>query len=499
MQQVNRRAFIKQTSAAGVGALALTMMPTKLLANSNSTAQLPYSPLQTHLLNRTSFGINAELISKYDELDYKGFIDYQLDHNTIDDSDIENIISQYLTTVSMTTAEIIEKIDNEEINQFTAAGELRIATFLRAVYSKKQLYQVMVEFWNNHFSVYHFDGPVAILKTEEDREVIRPNALGKFSEILQANAKSPAMIYYLDTYSSTKEAPNENYARELMELHTLGVDGPFTHHDIDEVARCFTGWSIRLGTGEFTFYPINHDKGEKQVLGATIAPGGGVSDAEQVLDLLANHESTAAFICAKLCKHFISDNPDKSIIKSTTDKFITTGGDIKQCLRHILISKHFILSRDQKLKRPFHYIISATRGLSADVLNGASIDETFRLLESLGQQPFSWPTPDGYPDYASYWESTTGMLYRWNFINAICFNQLEGFEFNLNQLILEPHTPENVYIQILDKVIYRNMGDTDEINLMQYLINGSANNTVSLTKIQGALAIALGSPYFQLA
>ncbi len=500
MNNLNRRNFLKYSSIATTGVLSLTMTPSQLWAQNtqNINELLPYTNLETHLLNRISFGINQASMSQLLQMGHEAYIDYQLDADNIDDSEIEDIIAQYLPTVAMSTSEIFSLIQSETINQFDAAIELKVATFLRAVYSKKQLFQVMVEFWNNHFSVYHFDGPVAFLKTVEDREMMRPYALSSFRNLLQENAKSPAMIYYLDTFSSSKESPNENYARELMELHTLGVDGPYTHHDIDEVARCFTGWSLQQTMGDFQFYPFLHDYEEKQVLGQTIAAGGGQTDGEQVLDILADEDSCAAFISKKLCQHFISDNPFNELIEETTEVFKQTDGDIKHCLRHILLSEHFQFSRDQKLKRPFHYLTAASRTLNANILNGNSIREAFNLLEALGHLPFNWQSPDGYPDYASHWESTTGMLYRWNFINGLSFNNLLGFNYSIDEIFSQPHTPENIYIQILDNVIYRKMNRTDEINLMQYLMDGSINNVVSETKIQGALAIAMGSPYFQL-
>ena len=500
MNQLNRRTFLKHTSAASMGALTLNMMPGQLLANTADKSQiLPFTPLQTHLLNRISFGISKDDQEKYQQLGYKDYIDYQLDADNIDDSAIEGFIADNLPTVNMPLTEIRDLIENEEINPIIVANQLKAATFLRAAYSKKQLLQVMVEFWSNHFNVFHFDGPIPILKTLEDREVMRPLALSSFSELLHADAKSPAMIYYLDTFSSSKEAPNENYARELMELHTLGVDGPFTHFDIDEVARCFTGWGINQATGNFRFFQNRHDFDEKKVLNQTISAGGGITDGEQVLDILAAEHSTAAFIAEKMCLHFIADKPDKSIVESTTAVFISSNGDIKQCLRHILLSKHFMISRDMKLKRPFHFLTSAIRSLNGNILNRTSMRPTRFVLEGLGQLPFNWLTPDGYPDVAKQWESTTGMLFRWNYINTFCFNELDGYNYNLGELINQPHSPENVLSQIIDKVLNRNLTSADEDALLHYLSEGSSNNIVPITKIQGALAIAMGSPYFQLA
>lgn len=499
MQQINRRTFIKHSSTVGVGALTLNLLPSQLMATaSNKTAPLPSYPLMTLLLNRTSFGINDEDKLLYQQLGYEGYIDYQLHADAIDDSLIENFIADNLPTVNMSVVEIRDLIESGEINKNTVANELKNATFLRAAYSKKQLFQVMVEFWNNHFSVFHLDGPVAVLKSKEDREVIRPLALSSFSELLHADAKSPAMIVYLDTFSSTKESPNENYARELMELHTVSVDGPYSHFDIDEVARCFTGWRVNAD-GEFWFQASRHDFDEKKVLGEVIPAGGGVTDGEQVLDILANHEDTAAFISSKLCKHFISDSPDASIIESTTTVFRNTNGDIKQCLKHILMSKQFMTSKDLKLKRPLHFMTSAIRGLDGSIFNRPAVRTTRRILEGLGQLPFNWQTPDGYPDVAKHWESTTGMLFRWNFINGFCFDFLNGYSFSLADIIQEPRTPANILLQITFKILNRNLSDADHAALLAYLNDGTtAGGVVPIKKIQGALAIAMGSPYFQL-
>lgn len=495
MNQVNRRDFLQYSAA---GAFAATMTPTSLLANKTNTNSLPYTSLATHVLNRISFGINSESYNQFEQMGYKDYIDYQLNPESIDDSEIENYIAQNYPTVNMSTLEIFGLIQNETIGQFEAAEELRAATFLRAVYSKKQLLQVMTEFWNNHFSVYHFDGPIAFLKTKEDREVMRPLALSTFSEILHADAKSPSMVYYLDSFSSTKEAPNENYARELMELHTLGVDGPFNHHDIDEVARCFTGWQINNSNGDFRFNANNHDFDEKQVLGNTIIAGGGLSDGEQVINILAAQESTAAYLSEKLCRHFIADEPDKSIVESTTNVFISSNGDIKECLRHILLSKHFLISRDFKLKRPFAFMTSAVRSLNGNILNNEFHRLTQGILAVTGHLPFNWETPDGYPDKAGHWESTTGVLFRWNFINLFSYGALPGYSYLLEEFISEPHTPENILSQISEKIIFRSLLPIDEMTLLDYLSAGTGNSTVPILKIQGAIAIVLGSPYFQL-
>jgi uncharacterized protein (DUF1800 family) len=498
--QSNRREFIKQASAIGlgVGALSLTLTPTDLMALSPSEDGLPELSRNAHLLNRISFGINQESMRSVNRLGYRRYIEQQLNPDAIDDTEIEDYIDEYLPTVNQSIVQTRLQVKARAIPRLRVADELAMATYLRAIYSKKQLLQVMVEFWNNHFSVYHLDGPVVFLKTQEDKEVIRPLALSSFSQLLHASAKSPAMIYYLDGYASTKEAPNENYARELMELHTLGVDGPYTHHDIDEVARCFTGWQINQRNGQFRFNRRDHDNDEKIVLGHEIAKFGGVSDGEQVLDILAAQSATAVFLAEKLCQHFIADNPSDAIIESTTNTFIESKGNIKACLRHILLSDEFINSQGQKLKRPFHYMASVTRSLNIKFSDRRSVRATRQMFDSLGQRPFFWQSPDGYPDVASYWESTTGMLFRWNFVNDVSFGNFPGYQYRLDGLISKPYSPENIYRQITDKILFRQMSNEDKRVMLDYLSDGAENNNISPIKIQGALALAMGSPYFQL-
>ena len=181
----------------------------------------------------------------------------------------------------------------------------------------------MVEFWSNHFSIYQDNGPLRLLKIADDREVIRPHALGRFRDLLHASAKSPAMLYYLDNYRSYRDGPNENYARELLELHCLGVDGGYDEQDVSETARTFTGWSIDRNDdiGRFRFYPQLHDDGAKTVLGLDIPAGLGVAGGERLLDHLAGQTATADFIAFKLCRRFVADQPDPALVAEVSETF----------------------------------------------------------------------------------------------------------------------------------------------------------------------------------
>ena len=283
-------------------------------------------------------------------------------------------------------------------------ADLHASRILRAVYSERQLQEVMVDFWTNHFNVFAGKGADRWLLPAYDRDTIRPNAMGKFSTLLQATAQSPAMLFYLDNFQSVspntgqrlrvpeqrKRGINENYARELMELHTLGVDGGYTQKDVQEVARCFTGWTIfqprggaaavnallgeggRRNAGTFFFNARTHDDGEKTVLGHKIPAGGGMKDGLMVLDILARHRSTAKFIAAKLVRHFVSDNPPPALVDRVAAAFTKSDGDIRETVKAIFFSPEFnsTAAYRAKIKRPFELAISAIRALGADTNGG---------------------------------------------------------------------------------------------------------------------------------
>ena len=320
--------------------------------------------------------------------------------------------------------------------------ELQRAALLRAVYSERQLFEVMVNFWENHFSIFANKDADRFLLTEFDRDTIRPLALGKFRDLLGATARSSAMLYYLDNwqssvqrhYPATNDKPartvggvNENYARELMELHTLGVDGGYTQKDVQEVARCFTGWTIRKPNevGLFFFNPRTHDNGEKMVLGHKIPAGGGISDGDKVLDILASHPSTANFIATKLARHFVGDDPPQTVVNRAAATFLKTSGSIRETLRTIITSAEFF-STDAyraKMRTPFEYVAAAMRAVGAETDADPSV---FGWIARMGQPIFGRTTPDGYPDRAEQWLATGATLERLNFAVALSSNKLKG-------------------------------------------------------------------------
>lgn len=328
--------------------------------------------------------------------------------------------------------------------------ELQRAKLLRAVYSERQLNEVVVDFWENHFSIFANKDADRWMMTAFDRESIRPFAMGRFRDLLGATAHSPAMLYYLDNWQSsmlrtvpaTKDKParqyggiNENYARELMELHTMGVDGGYTQKDVQEVARCFTGWTIRKPNeeGTFIFNPQIHDNGEKIVLGQKIAAGGGIADAEHVLDILAKHPSTAKFIATKLARRFIGDDPPAAVIDAAAKVFLQTDGSITETLRTIINSPEFFSPKSfqSKVRSPFEYAAASLRITDADTdANRPILDWIGRM----GQPLYGHLTPDGYPDHSNEWLSSNDLLARFNFATALTTNKIAGTKVDPTKL-----------------------------------------------------------------
>ena len=280
----------------------------------------------------------------------------------------------------------------------------------------------MVEFWSDHFNIDQTKGRCLWLKTIDDRE-LRKHALGNFRDLVWASAHSPAMLFYVDNAENRKcdaesgSKPNENYARELLELHTLGVDGGYTLGDIQEVARCLTGWSISKGLtlrpDEFAFNELHHDEGEKIVLGSTVVGGQSMGDGEAVIDLICRHPSTARFVAKKLCRRFVADRGPDELVAEIAEVFLRTDGDITKILTALFHSPHFLMGNHSKVKRPFDYVASTLRALNASTTGLGALDH----LQGMGHAPFRWPLPDGYPDHAEAWTPT--LLGRWNFAAAL--------------------------------------------------------------------------------
>jgi uncharacterized protein (DUF1800 family) len=437
---LSRRDFLRLASlaAAGLAASACSPAYSRLAGGSQTLAGWPPTDAQMfRALGRLTFGPRAEERLRALEIGLPAWIEEQLAPGAIDDAPAEWRLRQF-DTLKLKANELFEYGNKlfEDLDRTLVVDELRQATLVRQVYSRRQLYEVMVEFWTDHFNVSVEKGDCWYLKTVDDREVIRKHALGSFRDLLWASAHSPAMLVYLDNQANVAGTPNENYAREVMELHTLGVDGGYSQQDVMELARCLTGWSVKehLWKGDFTFNADQHDAGVKTVLGLSLHPDG-VAEAERVLDLLAVHPSTARFIATKLARRFIADDPPPALVDAAAATFLQTDGDIQAVLRSRLLDG--LSQAGPKYKRPQAFVISALRLLNAETGNGGrQTRPTYPLhdyLARLGQLPFGWPTPDGYPDEAARW--TGNLIPRWQFALALARNDIDGTSIDLPGLL----------------------------------------------------------------
>jgi uncharacterized protein (DUF1800 family) len=348
------------------------------------------------------------------------------------------------------------------------AFDLSEGKLLRAVYSNRQLEEVLVDFWYNHFNVFIEKGNDRFLVTSYERDSIRPHVLGKFKDMLLATAQDPAMLFYLDNWQSVAaKTPeelarlgararfarglNENYARELLELHTLGVDGGYTQKDIIAVARCFTGWTIKNpfqgGVGTFDFNDRTHDKAEKVVLGVTIPAGGGKEDGLKVLDILVHHPSTAHFISKKLAQRFVADDPPTALIDRMAKTFREKDGDIREVMKTMLASKEFWSQGawHAKMKSPLEMIASAIRATGADVQSASMLAQQ---LQQLGEPLYRKVEPTGYSSANAEWTNSAALLARMNFGLALAQNKAPGLKVDTARFE-KLSTPESIAKAIL--------------------------------------------------
>jgi uncharacterized protein (DUF1800 family) len=443
----------------------------------------------THALNRLGYGPRPGDVERIRRMGLEAWIQEQLHPETIDDKATEARLAEY-RTLSLPPAMLMNEyprpqvaaqrmhITLEEYNKReqellrppqgvrpaedrrpqAIVNELMIAKLLRAVYSERQLEEQLDDFWFNHFNIFAQKDQDIYLVTSFERDTIRPNLLGKFRDLLGATAHSPAMLIYLDNWLSAdpdavqraqratpeekrawKDLPplggkrglNENYGRELMELHTLGVDGGYSQQDVIQVAKCFTGWTVRTPQvkPEFLFDPRIHDAAPKKVLGKKIKDGG-VRDGERVLDMLAAQKATARHISYKLAEHFVSDNPPPALVDRMAKQFLKSKGDLREVVRMMIYSPEF-WSRDSyraKIKTPFEFVASSARALGADV---DSPTPMVQWVANIGEPLYQYLAPTGYKDNAETWVNTNGLLKRLNFAMTLAGNRVRGTAVDL--------------------------------------------------------------------
>jgi uncharacterized protein (DUF1800 family) len=502
-----------------------------------------------HVLNRIGFGPTPGQIERVRAIGLEAYIEQQLHPQKIDDEAMRARL-QGLTTLQASSRQLAEeyfipaqraRVEQQRANANAPSGapqsemtamppsaevradrqvllELSEQKLLRATYGERQLEEVMVDFWFNHFNVFAGKGLTRNYITEYEREAIRPHVLGTFRDLLHATAESPAMLFYLDNWQSAAppeqtsvaadgrqrrgarggrartlaDAPNtarnrrprginENYARELMELHTLGVDGGYTQKDVTEVARAFTGWTIanpRQGGG-FTFEPRMHDAGPKTVLGQRITAGG-KADGERVLELLAKHPSTARHIATKLARRFVSDEPPAALVDRAAKRFLDSGGNIREVVRTILISPEFFSPGAQraKIKNPFEFVVSSVRATAVTIPTAAPLVQSLR---ELGMPLYFCQPPTGYSDKAEAWVNTGALLNRMNFAVALTEGRIRGMRGSGARRV--------AVLQPADVLI-------------KDVLAGDLSDTTATTVRKGStppqtIALLLGSPEFQ--
>ena len=506
-RSLSRRRFLK-LSATGAAWAALSAckprtaapaatLPTPTAGPSPTPFPTPAvsdDDLIVHTLRRLTFGATPEMLERARATGLDAWLEEQLAPDTLEEPLIIDDLLSRFTTLTMTVRERAE-LEKRAL----PVQELILATLIRQRFSNRQVYEMLVDFWTNHFNVFIGKNQCRVLKTDDDLQVIRPNALGKFKDLLWASAHSPAMLVYLDQADSTGEIPNENYARELMELHTISVEAGYSHHDVEELARVLTGWSVTfprerrsgLEPGQYVYRANVHDDGEKHILDLHLPAGGGERDGEMVLDYLAHHDWTARFISAKLARRFVADDPPQTLVDTLAAVFQSTEGDTRELMRALVGSDEFKASAGQKVKRPLEFFISALRLTNADVTDRPRpVIEQLRLL---GQAPFGWSPPDGYPDYAAWWMTTSGLLNRWNFGLQLTANELRGARVDLRALTADAASPADVVDVLSQRFVGETLPDDARGILIDFASSGDLGK--NLAPVAGLI---LGSPHFQM-
>jgi uncharacterized protein (DUF1800 family) len=554
-------ALLSSALIAGASSAQAPRQMTPVAPASASTTQgelLPDEQIQ-QVLNRLTFGPRPGDAEKVRSMGIDKWIDLQLHPDRISDQSTNDLLARY-PVFSTPTGDIVRSFEElqrlqrqvkradandttmtrpEERQQLLAqnpqlrqaaqrnqqmVGEIQSAQLARAVTTERQLNEVMVDFWENHFSVFAGKGQTRLYLPQYDRDVIRPNALGKFRDLLGAVAKSPAMLFFLDNWESAADSThptlaqarrpggrgfggirpggqlppairerlmnatpeerqrilqqaqqrgrrglNENYARELMELHTLGVDGGYTQKDVQEVARALTGWTFNRQTGEYVFNPAIHDAGEKTILGQKFPAGHGEDEGERVLDMVARSPSTARFITTKLARHFVSDDPPKGLVDRCSNTFTKTDGDIRETLQCVITSPEFFsrAAYRAKVKTPFEVVASALRAVNAAP---DTTPRTAQLVARLGQPIFGRQTPDGWPDRGDAWMNTGAILNRINFGLSLAAGQIPGARLtnwtDFTSLQTQPRA------QQVDAVVKSMLGGQVSTETRQVLMSG---------------------------
>jgi len=516
-----------------------------------------------HALNRLGYGPRPGDVERVRQMGLEKWVAEQFHPETIDDASLAPRLGRY-PTLAMPTAALLDQYPTpevaakrigisveayrkklEETAKLRAAGmrapadmgpqqivnELIMAKLTRAIYGERQLEEQMVDFWFNHFNVFFYKDADRYVVTSYERDVIRPHALGKFKDLLSATAHSPAMLFYLDNWLSAdpkaferlkhltpqekrmqaglpppggRRGLNENYGRELLELHTVGVDGGYAQKDVIEAARCFTGWTLRNLQKDPEFYFDNrlHDPDEKRVMGKKIHAGG-IKDGEKVLEMLVKHPSTARFISTKLARHFVSDTPPPALVARMAKTFLKTDGDIRAVLRAMIYSPEFWSRQTYraKVKTPFELVASTARALGSDV--DAPLPLAYWTAR-IGEPLYQCLPPTGYADRAEAWVNTGALLNRLNFAIALASNRIRGTRVELTALVGPDvdSNPRAALDRAIDEFLSGQVSPETRATLEQksmdpQVLRAKLDDPVQQVDLGILTGLVLGSPEFQ--
>jgi uncharacterized protein (DUF1800 family) len=456
-----------------------------------------------HVLSRVGYGPDAASRSRANALGLRGYVEEQLHPETIPDPELDAMLQPY-TTLGMTVAQL--QVYENSPHDVSIVDEMKEAKLLRSVYSKRQLEQVLTDFWFDHFNVDAGDGIPGWTLPSYEREAIRSHVLGKFEDLLVATARHPAMLDFLDNAYSMRDTVdkngkvtkglNENYGRELMELHTLGVDGGYTQADVVAVARALTGWAIDWDwkSDGFNYSDWAHDQNPKTIMGTLQLPAnGGEQDGRAVLHFLAQHPMTAERVSRLLVQRFVDENPPPALVMTAAQKYLETGGDLREVMRVILLSDDFLSLAHQhaKVKRPIVLIASMLRITG---VNLATVrDRGVRDVEDLGEILYEAKPPTGYPDVSSYWAGPGALLARFDVAQDYSANAAaRGIDWGISD-----GSPELVVNVVAQKILAGPPTDASYQAAVS-LVKSLPPSTSATTKVNRAAGMVLATPEFLL-
>jgi uncharacterized protein (DUF1800 family) len=504
----------------------------------------PLPDLEVIALNRLTFGFSSQARAEFRALGgnstarFEAFVHQQLDPAGINDSACQTRLNNAgFTTLNKSLTQLWSEhvVDNNQgwSYRMLPLEEVIQAAFIRAVYSKRQVFELLVDFWHNHFNMYGWHSYVAPVFVHFDRDVMRVRALGNFREMIESVAKSTSMLYYLDNYINKKEGFNENYARELLELHTLGaenylgtgnpLDVPkdengiaigYVDNDVYEAARAFTGWRVDYSTwepgvgtsGAFLYYEDWHDWANKLFMGQYMPANQlAMKDGKDVYDIIAAHPGTARHIARKLCRRFVSDQPSETLVEQAAQTFLThkdAPDQLKRVMETILLSTDFRNTWGEKVKRPFEAAAGFFRATQAEFFPS---DDFLWNYERMGQPLFGRFSPDGWPDVKPVWTSTNSMLQRWRLANQLMENWIDDTTIDvLSQTPAHIRTPNEIADFWIDRILGRPMHPVENrAEIVDFLAQGF-NADFDLPqeqfneRVPRAVALLLMTPDFQL-